>query len=189
MPKRYYEPRSRVLYGQTWRDYEYVLEERERLGRRYHVNYDHGALEVALIDSARGRLRALLGSLVTLFMVERMIPADCVGSMLCCRQDLDCGLQLDEGYYIQNELLARGRNFLDLEHDPPPDLALEIEAPKPAVDRVTILMALGIPEIWRYDGETIRPGRNEPGASDDAFGRIPPAAEDLEIDRPVDLAE
>jgi Uma2 family endonuclease len=77
------------------------------------------------------------------------------GSMLCCRHELDCGLQLDEGYYIQNELLARGRCFLDLEHDPPPDLAVEIEVPTPAVDRVAILMALSIPEIWRYDGETL----------------------------------
>jgi Uma2 family endonuclease len=154
MPKKSAEPWCRVLYGQTWQDYEYALAERDRLGRRYRVTYDCGVLEIALIDSVRARLRSLLGSLVMVFMVERAVPFGGVGSFTCRRQDLDCGLEPDESYYIQNELLARGRD-LDLKRDPPPDLAIEIGSPHSIVDRVGILEALGVPEIWRYGGNTL----------------------------------
>lgn len=37
------------------------------------------------------------------------------------------GIEPDQCFYIQNEAAIRGKKRLDLEVDPPPDLALEIE--------------------------------------------------------------
>ena len=48
---------------------------------------------------------------------------------------------------------------LDLTIDPPPDLAIEIDISRSSLDRMGIYAALGVPEIWRFDGETLRVGR------------------------------
>ena len=39
---------------------------------------------------------------------------------------------------------------------PSPDLAIEVETTNPLVSCVGILEAMGIPELWRHDGYTIR---------------------------------
>lgn len=38
---------------------------------------------------------------------------------------------------------------LDLEHDPPPDLVVEIDRTSASLDKLPIYATLGVPEIWR----------------------------------------
>ena len=45
---------------------------------------------------------------------------------------------------------------LDLERDPPPDLAIEIEISRSAIDKLAIYGDLGVREVWFYDGDAIR---------------------------------
>jgi Uma2 family endonuclease len=40
--------------------------------------------------------------------------------------------------------------------DPPPDLAIEIDVTSSSLNRLGIYAALGIPEVWRYDGNSLR---------------------------------
>ena len=47
--------------------------------------------------------------------------------MTCDRQDLARGLEPDQCYYIQNEGKVWGKDHIDLQIDPPPDLAIEID--------------------------------------------------------------
>ncbi|MEE4246599.1 MAG: Uma2 family endonuclease, partial [Kangiellaceae bacterium] len=54
-------------------------------------------------------------------------------------------------FYFQNEATIRGRVDLNLEHDPPPDLALEIDITRKSLPRFPIYVRLGVPEIWCYD--------------------------------------
>src|SRR5262245_53190337 len=70
----------------------------------------------------------------------------------CSREDLDRALEGDECYWIANEPAVRGRVDLDLESDPPPDLFLEIEISRSLLDRLGILAAMRVPEVWRWDG-------------------------------------
>ena len=49
-----------------------------------------------------------------------------------------------------------GRSGLDLTIDPPPDLAIEVDITSSSLDRQGIYAALGVPEIWRFDGESLR---------------------------------
>lgn len=65
------------------------------------------------------------------------------------------GVEPDECYYITNEELVRGKIKFDFNHDPPPDLAIEIDITSSSLDRLTIYAALGIQEIWRFDGENL----------------------------------
>lgn len=43
-------------------------------------------------------------------------------------------------------------NQIDLTQLPPPDSAVEINITSSSLDRFVIYQALGVPEIWRYDG-------------------------------------
>jgi Uma2 family endonuclease len=40
--------------------------------------------------------------------------------------------------------------------DPPPDLIIEVDISRSSLNKFGIYRALGIPEVWRYDGETLR---------------------------------
>jgi Uma2 family endonuclease len=72
------------------------------------------------------------------------------------RQDLERGLEPDECYWIANEAKVSETVEIDFEHDPPPDLAVEIEISRSALNRQNIYAVLGVPEIWRFDGERLR---------------------------------
>ena len=62
-------------------------------------------------------------------------------------------MEPDQCYYIQNEPLVWDKEQIDLSQDPPPDLAIEIDSMSSSIDRFQIYADLGVPEIWRYDGQ------------------------------------
>jgi Uma2 family endonuclease len=85
---------------------------------------------------------------------ERKIPIRRLGSTTW-RRELRKGLEADQCYYVQHESLIRGRMDIDLQRDPPPDLAIEIEFTHHAVDLPDLYADLGVPELWRYDGHRL----------------------------------
>ncbi|HEX4590161.1 MAG TPA: Uma2 family endonuclease [Gemmataceae bacterium] len=149
------EPRFGVLHGQTWQDYDRALAERDRLGRRYRITYDRGVLEIMPISAPHAKWQALIAGLLFIFATTKKIPVSSFGPLTCRREELDRGLEPDWCYYVQNEPRVRGRMNLDLDADPPPDLAVEVEVSREVIDRLGILAALGVPEVWRYDGERL----------------------------------
>ncbi|NEP19149.1 MAG: Uma2 family endonuclease, partial [Leptolyngbya sp. SIO4C1] len=56
---------------------------------------------------------------------------------------------------IQNEPRVRSVDQIDLMRLPLPDLAVEIDITSSSLDRFEIYQALGVPEVWRYDGKTL----------------------------------
>lgn len=51
--------------------------------------------------------------------------------------------------------MLRQANRINLTVDPPPDLAIEIEITRSALNRLGIYAAPGVPDVWRFDGESI----------------------------------
>jgi Uma2 family endonuclease len=149
------EPEYRLLRGQTWPDYERALADRARQGRRYRITYDRGVLEIMPNAAPHERWKKLIAGLLEMYCVEAGVPFAGLGQWTCRREDLDRGLDPDECYYLQHEPLIRGRTDLDLSTDPPPDLAVEIEVSRSVVDRLAIYAALGVPEVWRYNGTAL----------------------------------
>ena len=78
-----------------------------------------------------------------------------LGSMTCDREDLAKGLEPDQCYYIQNEAKVWGKQNLNLQVDPPPDLAIEIDITSSSLPRFGIYASLGVPEIWHFDGQLV----------------------------------
>ncbi|AUB39737.1 Endonuclease, Uma2 family [Nostoc flagelliforme CCNUN1] len=56
----------------------------------------------------------------------------------------------------ENLNAGRGKQTLDLENDPSPDLAIEIDITSSSVNKLGIYSALGVTELWRYDGQNLK---------------------------------
>jgi Uma2 family endonuclease len=78
------------------------------------------------------------------------------------RPDLDRGLESDQCYCIANESRVRGKTAIDLASNPPPDLFVEIEVSRTILDRIAVAAALGVREIWRFDGTKLQIGPVQP---------------------------
>ena len=91
------------------------------------MTYDEGELEIMTVSHEHESYGALLGRLVEMLTFELNIPIHSGGSTTFRRVLKKKGLEADECYWIQNERLMRGKKDFDIEADPPPDLAIEVE--------------------------------------------------------------
>jgi Uma2 family endonuclease len=101
----------------------------------------------------------LVDRLVETMTEELGIPCLMVGSTTWRRADLDRGLEPDECYYFFDHPEQYQDKEIDLNVDPPPDLAIEIDITRSSLDRQAIYAVLGVPELWRFDGESLRVSR------------------------------
>ena len=140
--------------GVSWAEY---LAFSDSLGERHvRVTYDRGEMEFMTISPLHDRIKHVFVLLLGVLSEEMNISVVGYGSMTQRREDLERGLEADECYWIEHAELFRGRTDVDLRRDPPPDLAIEVEISRSTLDRMGISAALGVPEVWRCDGETLR---------------------------------
>lgn len=143
-----------VLSGMDWPAYVAFS---DLLGERHvRVTYDRGELEFMTLSPEHERSKKLLARFVETLTEELNVDIASYGSMTCRREDLERGLEPDECYWIANETLVRGRTEIDLATDPPPDLVLEVEVSRSALDRMDLYARLRVPEVWRWNGQTLR---------------------------------
>jgi Uma2 family endonuclease len=143
-----------VLPGIDWRTYQRLLRAfDEHAGIR--LTYDRGALEIMTLTLGHESWGHLLSRFVVILTEELNLPLAAGGSTTIRRRRSRRGLEPDECYWIQNEALVRGRNRIDLRVDPPPDLAIDVDISRSSLDRLGICAALGVPEVWRFDGQTL----------------------------------
>src|SRR2546422_3306499 len=63
---------------------------------------------------------------------------------------------IEHCYYVTSADRIIGIKRIDLDVDPPPDIAVEIDITKDSLSEFHIYAALKIPEIWRYDGKNVQ---------------------------------
>ncbi len=124
--------------------------------RNIRFNYNGVDLEFMTLSPEHERTKHLLASFLSILAMEMELDIAGFGSMTCRREDLERGFEPDECYWIAHESQVRGRDRIDLSCDPPPDLLLEIELTRSFLDRLAIAARLGVDEVWRYNGQTIR---------------------------------
>lgn len=143
-----------VLPNISWQTYQSLIRDFEQ-EPAIRLTYDRGMLEIRMPLDPHETYKKLLGRLVEAATEELDIEIRSLGSRTCDRADLARGLEPDQCYYIQNEALVRGVAQIDLNQFPPPDLALEIDITSSSINRLSIYVALGVPEVWRYNGQTL----------------------------------
>ena len=147
---------NRVLLSNiSWQTYEALVSELEgQPGTK--LTYDQKILEIMTPLVPHESSKKLIGRLIEAGTEELGIEIRSLGSLTCKREDLARGLEPDQCYYIQNERIMRGRQEVNFSQDPPPDLAVEIDISSSSINRMNIYAMLGIPEVWRYDGKTLK---------------------------------
>lgn len=115
------------------------------------LTYDRGRLEIMSPLLHHDNSSDLLGRLVVTLTEELGLPILSGGSTTIRRRKKQRGLEPDQCFWIANEAKMRGKKRLDLRVDPPPDLAVEVDASRSSLDRMSIYAALGVPEVWRLE--------------------------------------
>lgn len=147
--------RSVLLQNVTWHSFENILDE---LGenRAAQIAYDQGMLEIMVPLPEHEYFKDAIGDLVKDLAEELDIEYECFGSTTWRRQEHMAGAEPDSCFYFQNLHAIRGRLNIDLNQDPLPDLALEIDVTSKSLNRLPIYTRLGVPEVWRYDRKQLR---------------------------------
>ena len=143
-----------TLKGVSWQTFKTLLAE---IGedRACRMAYDQGVLEIRMPLEDHEEPKRLLEDFVTAIVDELGIELRSLGSLSLKRDDLTRFIEPDSCFYIQNESRVRGRR-INLEIDPPPDLAIESDYTSSSVDKQSIYAALGVPELWRYTRQTLQ---------------------------------
>ena len=145
---------SVILYGVSWNTYEQLLADLQD-SHAVHCAYDRGVLEIMAPSAEHERPNRTIALFVEEVAAEMEIDVDNVGSNTFKREDLARGFEPDTCFYIQNAERVKGKARIDLTLDPPPDLIIEIDITSPSLNKFSIFAALGILEVWRYDGKAV----------------------------------
>ena len=143
-----------LLPSIRWETYRAIADDLEAHPSK-RLTYDNGILEIRMPSDLHENYKKLLGRIVEALTESLEMEIRSLGSMTCDRQDLARGIEPDQCYYIQNEEQVWGKDKIDLLIDPPPDLAIEIDITSSSLNRFAIYAKLGVPEVWRYDGQAI----------------------------------
>lgn len=137
------------LRGMNWDDY---LALSDLIDPRTRTSFSEGVMEIRTLSFEHEFWAALIGRLIEALTEELDRPCQSAGMTTFRRDDLERGLEPDRCYYLENEERVRAKRRIDLSVDPPPDLAIEVEITCDATARMGIYAAIGVPEVWRFDG-------------------------------------
>ncbi len=143
-----------VLHNVSWETFEALLKDTgEHRGSRFA--YEDGTLEIMTPLFEHENPKCNFGNFIIALAEELEIEIRSAGSTTLKKIKKTKGIEPDNCYYIKNELAVRGKETLNIESDPPPDLAIEIDITSTSVNKFNIYSGLGVTELWRYDGSSL----------------------------------
>jgi Uma2 family endonuclease len=143
-----------LFHNISWDAFERILED---IGETHHrVTYQDGDLEFMTISLEHEGFASWIGRLIFLVALEMKLTLKTGGSTTLKKHLRKVGLEPDECFWIKHASEIRGKKKWNSLTDPPPDLAVEIDISTSWLDRLGIYAALKVPEVWRFDGETLR---------------------------------
>jgi Uma2 family endonuclease len=138
----------------SWEEYEELLEQVcEASGLR--ISYDDGVLHVMTLSTTHENYERFIEKLVTLVSLRLRINIRSFGSATLRKKQRRKGKEPDCCFYVQTAAAIGNRMQLDFAVDPPPDIAVEIDLHHDSRAKFPIYAALGVPELWRFDGYTL----------------------------------
>ena len=164
-----------LLEDVSWQQFEGILAD---LGehRSARVSYSHGYLEIMVPLPEHEKAKEIIGDTIKVLLDRLNINYDALGSTTLKSEIMTQGVEPDACFYIQNQALVLGKNRLDMNVDPPPDLAVEIDlTSRTPLENYRLL---GVPELWRYGNqglqiEVLRDGKYVRSDSSPTFPDLP----------------
>lgn len=131
----------------SWLEFENILEE---LGQKRNLRlaYSYQCLEIMSPSPEHERVKILISDLVKIMLRVEGKSWEALGSTTLKNKMMEAGVEPDECFYIKNYQAVIGKDRLDLEQDPPPDLAIESDVT--SLTETNSYQALGVPELWVY---------------------------------------
>ena len=130
----------------SWQEFERILED---LGehRHSHIAYYRGVLEIGMPLPEHERAKVLIGDFLKIILDELGLEWESLGSTTFKNHKMLAGIEPDDCFYIKNCAAIVGKKRLDLNIDPVPDLAIEVDLTSQT--KISAYESLAIPEIWR----------------------------------------
>ncbi|ABW26296.1 Uma2 family endonuclease [Acaryochloris marina] len=166
IPKTLPAEQRLTLNNIDWKTYENIL---AAFGehRAVRLHYSAGVLELMVPLEAHENPSDVIGVFIRTLAFESGQNIKGMASTTLRRKELLKGAEPDRCYYIQNESVVRGRT-VDLDVDPPPDLVVEVDISHTDINKNDLYAQLGVPELWRFDGQILRIYQLEQGQYQDA---------------------
>jgi Uma2 family endonuclease len=155
MVREAYRLGGKVYSGMNWTAYRSFMDE---LGEcRLYFTYDGERLEIMPHSWTHEFNRWYIGRLLEIWAEETETEFMPGGEMTIENKDVERAIPGDECYWVKNADKIGGKepNFTV---DPPPDLLIESEKSRAVLSRISVIAALGIPEVWRFDGKDLKVG-------------------------------
>lgn len=142
-----------LLKDINWQDFEKIIEELGDERNIPRISYSQGYLELMSPLPIHEFDKIIISDFVKILLEELNIEFSALGSMTLKSKKARKAVEADECFYIQNEAIIRGKERIDLDTDPPPDLAIEIDiTSRTHFDNYE---KLAVPELWRFDGKEL----------------------------------
>jgi len=125
-----------------------------------YLAYDGRDLEIMTKGRIHENYQEVLGWFVRFVVSELKIRCRSLGETTWKRAAIERGLESDLCYYFSPEKIAAdvaavARKSNDIADYPNPDLAVEVDISPSLVDRPAIYAALKVPEVWRFEQESL----------------------------------
>ncbi|AFZ23875.1 hypothetical protein Cylst_1596 [Cylindrospermum stagnale PCC 7417] len=141
-----------LLKDISWQQLENILEEMGEK-RAARISYSHGWLEIMVPLPEHEKDKEFIGDLVKILLDKLEIDFEPLGSTTFKNEQMQQAVEPDACFYIQNQAAVIGKNRIDLNIDPPPDLAIEIDITSRT--QFGNYQLLGVPELWRYKQQSL----------------------------------
>jgi Uma2 family endonuclease len=143
-----------LLPDVSWEEYEQMLSDFEETPH-VRLTYDHGRLEIMTLSSEHEGYAGLFTHLISVLTEELNMPFLARRSTTLKRQKYTRGAEADDCFYFNNLTAIGSKKKLNLDCDPPPDLAIEVDISHGSMSKLPIYAELGVAEIWRFDGNAV----------------------------------
>ncbi len=143
-----------IQHGVSWNDYEELL---RAVGDApgQHISFDDGTLQIMTLSFKHEKYVRLIERIIDRLSARLRIKVLSYGSATMKKEREQKGAEPDACFYVQSAELVGKKEEIDLNVDPPPDVVVEIDLHHESISKTPIYAALGVPEFWRYDGDSV----------------------------------
>lgn len=143
-----------TLRGVSWETYEDLL---EAVGEAppLRISYDEGVMQIMTISFEHEFFAECISQAIGLARSVLKIKIIFFGRATMKKQQKLKGAEPDACFYVKNAAKIGNKIRIDLSTDPPPDIVVETDIYHDSQPKLPIYAALGVPEVWKFDGKVL----------------------------------